>query len=164
MNRFSFNIMQIVPPYISNDIHHGGIFNENIELLVENEINRLQTGQQLANTLFNRYVFDEELINLHTLDSGLFFEDIPEEDINNIDFSNDHPRHPLSDDIFRRLKVVNYCDIVRASTTECSICLDKFNDTDKVIVLKCKHYFHKNCIEKWFEEQSTCPICRNKVS
>ena len=26
--------------------------------------------------------------------------------------------------------------------------------------LRCKHSFHKKCIDKWFEKSYTCPICR----
>lgn len=28
---------------------------------------------------------------------------------------------------------------------------------------KCKHVFGDHCIKKWFEENDTCPYCRDKV-
>ena len=43
----------------------------------------------------------------------------------------------------------------------CSICMDNYNEDEKVVILKCKHYYHENCIENWLCNQKvTCPICR----
>jgi hypothetical protein len=47
----------------------------------------------------------------------------------------------------------------------CLICTDKFIKNDSVIVLPCKHNFHKNCIKKWLtEESNTCPLCKKTIS
>jgi len=47
----------------------------------------------------------------------------------------------------------------------CTICLDNFEDNEKIILLECNHNFHKNCIEKWLKEYSyKCPLCRNESS
>lgn len=44
----------------------------------------------------------------------------------------------------------------------CSICLEKIKE--ECAVLKCQHYFHLECIEKWIEEDGkTCPLCRNSL-
>jgi len=32
----------------------------------------------------------------------------------------------------------------------------------KVLPCKGKHAFHTKCIDKWFENNDTCPICREK--
>ncbi|GLJ38582.1 hypothetical protein SUGI_0786670 [Cryptomeria japonica] len=46
----------------------------------------------------------------------------------------------------------------------CVICCSKFEQNEKGRELpKCNHRFHVNCIDKWFELQSTCPICRMNV-
>lgn len=43
----------------------------------------------------------------------------------------------------------------------CSICLEKYNYNDKLIELKCKHYYHYDCIYPWlFKESTKCPSCR----
>lgn len=43
----------------------------------------------------------------------------------------------------------------------CSICLEKYNCDDKLIELKCKHYYHYDCIYPWlFKESTKCPSCR----
>ena len=44
----------------------------------------------------------------------------------------------------------------------CPICLENLINGEMVSILKCdgNHIFHPNCISKWFESQSTCPVCR----
>ena len=46
-------------------------------------------------------------------------------------------------------------------TNPCSICLEEYNINDKLLELKCKHYYHYNCIYPWISRESTkCPSCR----
>ena len=45
----------------------------------------------------------------------------------------------------------------------CSICFEKMIDMRKIKRLKCYHYYHKKCIEKWLDTSATCPCCRDKV-
>ena len=47
---------------------------------------------------------------------------------------------------------------------ECIMCMEPYADTDEVRVLKCRHYFHTACIDKWLviEQQKksrSCPLC-----
>ncbi|GMI89466.1 Arabidopsis Toxicos en Levadura 42 [Hibiscus trionum] len=47
---------------------------------------------------------------------------------------------------------------------ECAVCLSKFEDIEILRLLpKCKHGFHIDCIDKWLEKHSSCPLCRQKV-
>lgn len=47
---------------------------------------------------------------------------------------------------------------------ECSICLSIIEDGELVRVLpNCKHNFHVECIDKWFNYHSTCPVCRTEA-
>lgn len=49
-------------------------------------------------------------------------------------------------------------------TEECVLCLETYAPEDPLRVLPCKHYFHKACIDHWFEARRfrsrSCPICR----
>ncbi|CAJ2633974.1 unnamed protein product [Trifolium pratense] len=46
----------------------------------------------------------------------------------------------------------------------CSICFQDFEDGELVRILpKCYHIFHLECIDKWFVQQGSCPICRTYV-
>ncbi|CAN6456635.1 unnamed protein product [Victoria cruziana] len=48
--------------------------------------------------------------------------------------------------------------------SECAVCLARFKDSDFLHLLpKCKHTFHVQCIDKWLEGHSSCPICRQNV-
>lgn len=44
---------------------------------------------------------------------------------------------------------------------ECSICLcEKVNE----IILNCSHSFCKDCISAWEKTNSSCPLCRKKIT
>jgi len=47
------------------------------------------------------------------------------------------------------------------SEEECSIC---YEENDKqCAVLRCKHLYHKECIDKWLINNTTCPQCRYEL-
>jgi len=47
---------------------------------------------------------------------------------------------------------------------ECPVCLSQFGYKERGIVrLKCDHVFHRACLEPWFRENHTCPMCRADV-
>ena len=43
---------------------------------------------------------------------------------------------------------------------KCPICLEKYTKDEEVILLKCCHNFHNNCINNSIRNKNTCPICR----
>ena len=44
---------------------------------------------------------------------------------------------------------------------QCTICIEKFQSKDKVLLLKCKHLFHEGCLRKWLEKKTEHPKCPN---
>nr|CAD1821912.1 unnamed protein product [Ananas comosus var. bracteatus] len=47
---------------------------------------------------------------------------------------------------------------------ECSVCNSEFKADKKGILLpKCGDRFHVQCIDKWFQLRSACPLCRPSV-
>lgn len=61
---------------------------------------------------------------------------------------------------------------------QCSICLEDIDDVpngckadDKTVrneskavrTLSCMHTFHETCIEEWFAQSDTCPVCRSSA-
>jgi hypothetical protein len=44
------------------------------------------------------------------------------------------------------------------SEEECSICYEE--NVKECVVLRCKHVYHKECIDKWLVNNTTCPQCR----
>lgn len=43
---------------------------------------------------------------------------------------------------------------------ECLICKESYKENNVVRKLPCNHSYHKICIDKWFENEKTCPMCR----
>ena len=47
----------------------------------------------------------------------------------------------------------------------CPICLEKFNKGQEVkLINKCRHLYHKKCIDEWFSYMNVCPIDKEKVA
>lgn len=52
---------------------------------------------------------------------------------------------------------------VQTSTAEheCCVCLESMPQGEKVRILPCRHVFHHECINGWFEQcKFTCPMCK----
>ena len=77
--------------------------------------------------------------------ASLFFLDDQKEKIND---RNKLIEKPLDD--------INDLD---EENKNCDICQKKYTLNQDLIILPCSHFFHKSCIFKWFEKNSTCPIC-----
>jgi hypothetical protein len=46
-------------------------------------------------------------------------------------------------------------------TTECSVCMDAFQEGDLMRQLPgCGHIFHSECVDEWLKHHPSCPICR----
>lgn len=46
----------------------------------------------------------------------------------------------------------------------CAVCLVAFDTADPVVVLPCKHVFHRSCISRWLmERRASCPLCGCEV-
>ncbi|KAL7083130.1 hypothetical protein ACP275_14G142900 [Erythranthe tilingii] len=47
----------------------------------------------------------------------------------------------------------------------CSICLESCDPQELIKnITKCQHYFHADCIERWLNNNRTCPVCRTVLS
>jgi hypothetical protein len=47
-----------------------------------------------------------------------------------------------------------------ADSRACPICLEPYQDDERLMVLACTHRFHWDCAKRWLTERATCPICR----
>lgn len=65
----------------------------------------------------------------------------------------------------KKIKLKDVSGINHESEHKCTVCLENMNEEDEVILLDCKHFFHRKCIETWFKECSNkCPICMATVA
>ena len=58
----------------------------------------------------------------------------------------------------------NFCKLKKSKENEndCPICLQSLCCKKNKTKLSCNHTFHSKCIDKWFEKDNRCPLCRNK--
>lgn len=63
----------------------------------------------------------------------------------------------------RRVSIRRYSSLRRdRCMCECCVCLCRFEGDEEVSELSCKHFFHKGCLDKWFDNQHiSCPLCRS---
>jgi len=47
--------------------------------------------------------------------------------------------------------------------TECSICIESFNESSVIVQTVCGHLFDERCLHEWFSSKGTCPMCRKKL-
>ena len=46
-------------------------------------------------------------------------------------------------------------------SVECVICLS--DSPEHMKMLRCKHSFHKKCIQEWMKKEPLCPLCRDPL-
>ena len=44
----------------------------------------------------------------------------------------------------------------------CCICQEAIEYGHNIYLLSCNHFFHQNCLKKWFNLKSECPYCRKR--
>merc|ERR1712196_631384 len=46
---------------------------------------------------------------------------------------------------------------------DCRVCFEKFEEGDRLRMLPCMHKYHTACIDQWFRNGHTCPVCKYSV-
>ena len=46
-----------------------------------------------------------------------------------------------------------------STQSECTICLLQYTEETKKAT-ECQHIFHQECIDRWLQENNSCPLCR----
>jgi len=45
----------------------------------------------------------------------------------------------------------------------CTVCLLPFEASDRVAMLPCRHFYHRNCVAQWLLSRAVCPLCGAEV-
>jgi hypothetical protein len=43
----------------------------------------------------------------------------------------------------------------------CGVCMSEYVENDILRYFKCRHYFHRECVDEWLKINKSCPMCRN---
>ena len=61
-------------------------------------------------------------------------------------------------------KNLNSIKLERMYNNECPICLEIFDkEKENIMVLDCLHGYHRDCINAWLKNKSTCPTCNKRI-
>jgi hypothetical protein len=139
---------------ISNEKELENIDSENIDVLRSNLLNNMSI------------LFSPPIINyIDILNEFHFTQDDNNMEDNIGDNLYENIITALTDDEFNNLEKINYNDNDNLDKNNCNICLTIFDNNEKIIKLKCSHYFHIKCIETWLKKHSNkCPMCRIEVA
>ena len=50
-----------------------------------------------------------------------------------------------------------------AAVQDCAVCLEAPQPGEVVRTLGCPHAFHQDCIDKWLQRSTTCPVSKHAV-
>ncbi|CAF4453414.1 unnamed protein product [Adineta steineri] len=70
----------------------------------------------------------------------------------------------LTDSELERLPTIIYsktCKNIKIDD-KCAVCLSEYINGEELKRLRCKHYFHSECINPWLKTSTRCPICRGE--
>jgi E3 ubiquitin-protein ligase RHA2 len=79
----------------------------------------------------------------------------------------------LADDDEPPLLPAEYCDRLAVAVyrrggqgpdPDCAFCLSAVRDGEEVRELRCRHVFHRACLDAWLvRPRATCPLCRDRL-
>ena len=136
----------------NNFNNFNNIMNNNI--LLNNLVNRLLNESNNENSIFE-IIFNNANINIELILESLNL------DLNNLDLNNlEDIKIVLTTEQFNKLNTFKIKDDKKLDSN-CTICLENFNKDNMITELKCKHFFHTECIKEWLTKNSSkCCICR----
>jgi len=84
---------------------------------------------------------------------------IRDNEINNILSQFSHQHGLLNEE---KVVLKNYKNYF-PSREECAICQENYCCFDNLTELPCGHKFHKDCVDIWLKNNTTCPMCRHNI-
>jgi len=186
INQQNFNIQEFFGDFSNffNDQNQGRRMNSNHQSNIRNNGERIiftinNRGNNQNINFANEDVFDPIFSFFGTSFSDLFRNNFDmnfrsnSSHINLMDIINESMRtaetskKPVSKQALSKLKKFKmsekYFKKNKNGQTEqptCCVCLSDIVLNEETLLLPCGHMFHPKCINDWFKNNNTCPVCR----
>ena len=164
--RYEFTINSIFPNQRYNTPNYRNLFQ--YQTTSNNSQFTFRTANSYGSSVRSQSNYNQTINNLYTSFFNLINSrfNIPAQDMADV-------KMVLTTEELDKLEVMTYKQykdsledgIKVDDNSKCPISLQKFEDEDKIIKLKCGHIFHSKYIKEWLSESSNkCPVCRKEVA
>ncbi len=138
---FLFAYFVWYPKWIKNIKEKNELWQTNFDVLK----NKLLVLSQQNNIKNNKLLQNDTLKNIDLTDIELTEKNNANNNANNFQLNNNDIK-------------------IKLLTVKCLICLDKTQNCDEYIILKCNHIFHEQCLTELCNGNDvTCPICNKQL-
>ena len=69
----------------------------------------------------------------------------------------------LTNEQIDNLPTKKYRQHIDGDHNKCIICMEEFEEKERVKYLPCNHLFHHNCIRQWLLREKSCPFCKSII-
>ena len=83
----------------------------------------------------------------------------PKKEKNEININNNLNKDNVLTDLLETMTF----NIDNTTFFQCGICMDSFNENEKIKRLPCEHIFHIDCMNQWLQTKKTCPFCDQAI-
>lgn len=152
------------PTYILNYMHYNrnsslySTRNSNNLINISNIMNYM--NQLLSENYSNIYELPREN-NVNSIQVSITYSD-RNDNINNILNNSLNETQNINNGLSKE-KIEEISTIIKNNNITkifCSICQDNCKENIDIRQLKCNHKYCKECIDKWFNINNTCPSCK----
>ena len=165
-------IQELIISYNDNILHHNHImedYNNNIYTILntlqynqtpEQPINNINNVREYSNTSTANNPSRQQSSNLD-LSSFFYLHNIPRQPNNE---QNDNRYIALTDAQITNSTITTNYNSDLYNEENCPISLEEFTINEEICqIIGCGHYFKKNNIIRWFQNNHVCPVCRYNV-
>ena len=113
---------------------------------------------------------NENIINFINLDDNInddFEKQIDIKDVErkiskDLSFKNEKESNKNISSILDGIETVNF-NIYNSDIYQCGICMDNFQNEEKIKKLSCGHIYHNECLNQWIQSNNKCPFCEEII-